>query len=238
MAKQSYFAFKQFKVEQGQTAMKVTTDACLLGALFGRWLQQQPASTVLDIGAGTGLLSLMAAQNGAAQVTAVELDAEAAAQTRSNADASPWSQKIRVINAAIQSVEREAFDAIICNPPFFQDSTKNQDARKRQARHTDTLSFDALAQSIARLLKQDGQAWVILPPNESIALQRYAKNNGLQLTAQIQLRSTVNHLIHRTISVFQFNDAPVHERTLTIYDTAPHYNRATRELMQPYYLFL
>ena len=103
MTSNSYFAFKQFRVEQGECAMKVTTDACIFGALLARSSRLQDSRSILDIGAGSGLLSLMAAQNCNGQITAVELDEEASQQALSNFAASPWADQLQLVNSAIQS---------------------------------------------------------------------------------------------------------------------------------------
>src|SRR5205085_2984467 len=117
----SYFQFKQFRVQQEATAMKVSTDACIQGA----WTPIEPfVKNVLDIGTGTGLLSLMVAQrNNHILIDAIELDENAAQQATENIHASPWGDRINIVNGDIRNYTfNRQYDLIICNPPFFQNS--------------------------------------------------------------------------------------------------------------------
>lgn len=117
MARNSYFQFKQFRVEQGLTAMKITTDACILGARA----EVENRQAILDVGAGTGLLSLMAAQRSTARIDAVELDDQAAIQARENFSASPWQNRLTLHHCPIQSFRPEKrYDCILSNPPFLR----------------------------------------------------------------------------------------------------------------------
>ena len=127
MAGNNYFAFKQFRVEQGECAMKVTTDACILGALLAESPGLRHSQSILDIGAGTSLLSLMAAQNSQAKITAVELDEEASQQAISNFAASPWADQCQLVNSAIQTFSAnniQRFDCVISPPLFFSNPSK------------------------------------------------------------------------------------------------------------------
>ncbi|MET4758482.1 tRNA1(Val) (adenine(37)-N6)-methyltransferase [Endozoicomonas sp. NE40] len=152
MARKSntYFQFKQFRVDQDQCAMKVTMDACLFGAL----VDVEESQRILDIGTGTGLLSLMAAQRSSAHIDAVELDDDAARQARQNVAQSPWSDRITVTQSAIQQFfgAPDGYDTIICNPPFFENSLKAANDKRTMARHTESLSFSDLVQATSRLL--------------------------------------------------------------------------------------
>src|SRR5687768_15546532 len=99
--------------------MKVCTDSCVLGA----WADVEKAEQILDIGTGTGLLSLMVAQRSEANITAVEIDSAAAAQASENIAESPWKNRISLVHKSLQEFGNEnqqQFDVIICNPPFFQ----------------------------------------------------------------------------------------------------------------------
>ena len=242
MARNSYFAFKQFKIDQGQCAMKVTTDACLFGALLGQPSSLQPVRQVLDIGAGTGLLSLIATQNSTATITAVELDEQAARQALNNFTNSPWASRLHLVNSAIQNfASDQRFDRIITNPPFFQQACKSNDARRNLARHTDTLTFTDLASAIAQHLQDNGEAWVLLPVESTALFVRAATNQALTVVRQIGLRSSPDHPIHRYIMVLSQQRAiaePHSEELLTIYSQHPHYSEQTRQLMAPYYLAL
>lgn len=158
----TYFQFKQFRIEQERCAQKVCTDSCI----FGAWAAVEQARSILDIGTGTGLLALMAAQRSAAHITAVEIVEQSAMQAKENIAQSPWHERIRVQHSSIQDYttqSAESFDYIIVNPPFFQNSTLSATKEKRFALHDEALSFGELCQCIARLLHDAGTAGVLLP---------------------------------------------------------------------------
>ena len=242
MARNSYFAFKQFKIDQGQCAMKVTTDACLFGALLGQPPGLHHIQQVLDIGAGTGLLSLMAAQNSTATITAVELDEQAAKQALNNFANSPWASRLQLVHSAIQDfTSDQRFDRIITNPPFFQQAYKGDDARRNLARHTDTLTFTDLASAIFHHLHDNGEAWVLLPVTSTALFVRAATQQALSVMRQIGLRSSPEHPIHRYIIVLGHQQTTTEhhrEELVTIYRQHPHYSEQTQQLMAPYYLAL
>lgn len=246
MARNRNFAFKQFKIEQGQCAMKVTTDACIFGALFGQSPNLKESQSILDIGAGTGLLSLMAAQNSQASISAIELDEEASKQAEDNFTQSPWADQLQLINSSIQAfsaTSEQRFDGIISNPPFFQQAFKGNDHRRNLARHTDSLSFSDLAKAIGKHLANSGEAWILLPVESSHLFLAAAIQAGLILIKKIGLRSSSSHNNHRYILVLKhLNDTEEpqinQETTVTIYDQHPHYTEEVRGLMSPYYLAL
>ena len=148
-----FFRFKQFTVWHDRCAMKVGTDAVLLGS----WVNVDGAKRLLDIGCGCGLIALMVAQRCEGQVVAIEIDSEASSQAAENVSRSPWSERMEVINADIRTfVDDEGFDVIFSNPPYFMESLKCPDRKRSDARHTDSLSFDDLMRSASSLLKQTG----------------------------------------------------------------------------------
>lgn len=166
----SGFWCKEFFVGHDRCAMKVSTDALLLGA----WATLPKAGPVLDIGAGSGILSLMLAQrlqksglNSA--IFAVELDQDAALQAEDNVAASRWAAQIHVIQADIltyaakDNQPEHRFELIISNPPYFQQSLAASDPKRHQARHTDTLSFTDLAVVAKKLAAADGHFCLVLP---------------------------------------------------------------------------
>ncbi|KEQ18633.1 tRNA1(Val) (adenine(37)-N6)-methyltransferase [Endozoicomonas numazuensis] len=236
MARNSYFQFKQFRVEQGQTAMKITTDACILGARA----EVENSYSILDIGAGTGLLSLMAAQRSTASIDAIELDDEAAIQARENFAACPWNSRLTLHHCPVQSyIPEKRYDCILSNPPFFENAYKASCDKRSLARHTDSLSFLELARNIDRLISEDGKAWILLPVESSLLfLEEVQKATHLKLERTIAVRSSSTHKDHRHILVLnQSNSANIREQ-ITIYSEHPAYAPATTELLKPYYLKL
>lgn len=163
------FRFKHFLVKQDRCAMKVGTDGVLLGA----WASG--GSRILDIGVGTGLVSLMMAQRfPEATLVGIDMDKEACEQAMENVAASPFADRVVVENSRLQdfmlrpmlggeSEPVRLFDSIVSNPPFFVNSLKNPDARRSMARHADTLTFRELFQGVRRLLVDDGVFSAIVP---------------------------------------------------------------------------
>ena len=176
------FRFKQFEIEQDRCAMKVGTDGVLLGA----WAQG--GRRILDIGSGTGLISLMMAQRfPEAEVVGIDMDADACGQAKENVVASPFRDRVEIVCCRLQdfgadgcaletaglkagALETAAdlkssgvFDAIVSNPPFFVDSLKNPDSKRTMARHTDSLPFRDLFAGVKRLLSDEGVFSAIVP---------------------------------------------------------------------------
>ena len=184
-----YFQFKQFTVRQELCAMKVGTDGTLLGA----WVRARGgACRVLDIGTGTGLIALMMAQRyPEARVTAVDIDEKAVLQARGNVEASPFADRIQVVEADIQTFEAaETFDSIVCNPPFFEDSLVCPDPQRTEARHTVTLGYRQLMDAAFRLLKDDGRFSIIIPVDCRARLEGEAHLRGFFLSRLCSIRTT------------------------------------------------
>ncbi|MDW3195167.1 MAG: methyltransferase [Cytophagales bacterium] len=232
----TYFQFKQFRIEQGQTAMKVTTEGCLLGALVSLEGSEQQ---ILDIGTGTGLLALMIAQRSEAKIDAVELSSDAANQSTGNFDNSPWSERLSVWNGAIQefaSVADQKYDLIVSNPPFFKGHLKSGKA-KDQAIHSDDLSLEDLCQSVINLLKQKGLLWVIYPSYEFDQMVEVAKSQGLLLQKQFEIYDRPEKSIFRKVGVFGCykQDEPESE-VIFIKEENGTYSDRFQGLVAPYYL--
>lgn len=237
-----YFQFQQFRIEQGACAMKVSTDACLLGAAAGL----TGATRLLDIGTGTGLLALMAAQrHPTVVIEAVEIDAAAAAQAAANAAASPWAKRIevRAMSLAEYAALRPApFSHIVCNPPFFRQSLRSPDAARATARHEDTesLSFAALATFAAEYLQPTGLLTVLLPPPEMQAFEQVAAAAGLHVATRLVVRHRPGSKPLRHITGFRRGAVEVRESGLIIRTAADdaEYSAEFRALLAGFYLAL
>ncbi len=219
--------------------MKVCTDACVLGASA----PLSKAKRILDIGTGTGLLALMAAQRAPeATVDAVELDSEAAAQAAANAAASPWASRLQIHPLSLQQYMATSpgyFDQILCNPPFFRHSLHSPNAARTTARHTtpDTLPFSALCASAAALLAPNGQLSVLLPPPEMQHLEREAAAVGLYSSHRLTLHHRPGSKALRHITTFSQNPGSVVAQSLAIHQARDEeYSVEFRELLQDFYL--
>ena len=225
------FKFKQFTVHQQRSAMKVGTD----GVLIGAWASVRPADrALLDIGTGTGLIALMLAQrNPKAEVVAVEIDTESAAQASENVAESPWSDRIKVERCAVQEfTPTMKFDLIVSNPPYFVDSLKCPDESRNTARHTDTLSFAELMHTAERLLAPDGRLAVIVPAEAALSVIAAGK---LHLVRRCDVRTKPNGAPKRVMLEFspRFEGVATREE-LTIGDGSnggysPEYIALTRD---------
>lgn len=235
----TWFQFKQFRVDQDSCGMKVTFDACLFGALIDVTHSQR----ILDIGTGTGLLSLMVAQRCNAHIDAVELEADAVIQARNNVEKSPWSHQLSVIHSAIQDLPEETglYDTIICNPPFFENSLKAENSQRNIARHTDTLDFSDLVEVISQKLTISGVAWILLPITSSVLFMKHVNTReDLRLTAQVNMRSVALKPDHRhalAIEKITVNTDSLINTTGIIGRTPNgEYSSHVKELLTPYFL--
>ncbi|MGF1697638.1 methyltransferase [Vibrio lamellibrachiae] len=167
------FNFKQFSIYGGQSGMPVSTDGVLLGA----WTRLDGIQTLLDIGTGTGLLSLMSAQrNSTLKVTAIDIDQHAIESALHNFQQSPWNDRLELIEGDILATSMESmYDAIICNPPYFNSGEQSQVNQRAKARHTDTLDHQTLLQRCFDLTTPLATASFILPLYEGKQFIELAK---------------------------------------------------------------
>ncbi|GAA4350215.1 methyltransferase [Hymenobacter saemangeumensis] len=235
-----YFQFQQFRIEQRHCAMKVSTDACLLGAAA----DLHGATRLLDIGTGTGLLALMAAQrHSSVQIEAIEIDEAAARQAAANVAASPWASRIwvRGLSLSAYAVQQPVpFSHIICNPPFFRHSLLSPDAARSTARHAGeaSLSFAELAGFAAAYLLPAGSLTVLLPPTEMQGFASEAQAAGLHLQGELRVRHRPGGRITRHISRFGLTLSEPSRQELAIQTAGGEYSAAFQELLGGFYLAL
>lgn len=229
------FRFKEFDVCDELCAMKVGTD----GVLIGAWANVEDADSILDVGCGSGLIALMAAQrNAKAAITAIDIDPAAVAQTRANADLSPWGERIvtRCVDVTQWAVEHK-FDHIISNPPYFNESLHSPDTQRSVARHTITLDFEALVAAACRLLNVGGRLSVILPTDGAAAFRRVAFER-LWLKRQMDVVTKIGEQPRRTLMEFCLcADAQMPRcESLTIHSASGDYSEEYRRLTSSFYL--
>jgi len=200
----SWFQFQQFRVAQDRCAMKISTDAVLLGSL----VQSDAPKQILDIGTGTGVIALMLAQRfPQASLRALELDPEAASQAKENCEQSPFSERLTVLQGRFQDFPVEQrFDLLVSNPPFFPDHLPASDPKRQQALHTNSLSFEELLQKASQLLAPSGSFWVILPPRQMQDFIQYAKAYGLFQHTRVGIRDSAAKPIHREVVGYTFSE--------------------------------
>ncbi|MCX2738858.1 tRNA1(Val) (adenine(37)-N6)-methyltransferase [Pontibacter anaerobius] len=233
----TYFQFKQFRVEQDRCAMKVCTDSCV----FGAYVEVREAQQVLDVGTGTGLLALMVAQRSEASIDAVEINPEAQLQAQENFSASPWSARLQLFPQSLQEFakqEHSKYDVILSNPPFFLSSLKSPDAAKNMAKHTGELLFEDILYFAQQHLTEQGKLHLLLPPAEAVYFAKLAKASDLYLQEVLQVYTYHGGKCIRHIQTYTFKPVPVpvvKEFYIREEDKVT-YTSAFTELLRPYYL--
>ncbi|MFP5042174.1 tRNA1(Val) (adenine(37)-N6)-methyltransferase [Parasediminibacterium sp. JCM 36343] len=242
----NYFQFKQFTVYQQHCAMKVTTDACLFGAWVGNCINEgriafnQPQGSFLDIGTGTGLLSLMLSQNAPdSHIDAVEIDKLAAQQATENFASSPWHKQLQVhytsIQAFCQGNTSPLYDFIISNPPFFDNDLKSNNFKKNLAMHSEALSLEALLVAIQTLLLKDGSFAILLPYHRCGYFEGLAIEAGFHLSGKALVKQTPTHPFFRAMLLFSYATTVTICEEITIKE-ANEYTPVFLSLLQAYYL--
>lgn len=228
------FQFKHFTITQDNTAMKVGTDGVLLGA----WSNHN-GNHFLDIGTGTGLIALMLAQrNSTAVIDAIEIDKAAAEQAKDNFNNSTWSERLTILNSSIQDFKpAKKYDLIVCNPPFFINSTKAPNQSRTTARHNDDLPFDELINTVKRLLSTKGIFSVILPIEEGNQLIDIANKEHLNLNRKCIVKPNPNKNPKRILMEFSFVPSETKEEEITIETENRHeYTKEYITLTKDFYL--
>lgn len=218
----SRFAFKRFAIDQSGCAMKVGTDGVLLGA----WCDCS-GRRILDAGTGSGLIALMLAQrNACAEIDAVEIDPAAAECARGNVAASPWSDRVEVICAALQDFFTDRrYDLLVSNPPYFSETLLSPDPARAAARHNCSLPYRELISAALRLLASDGRLSLILPAGEMPAFSLQASAAGLHLLRRCEVATKPDAAPKRVMSEWGRADAAAELSRITIGDD--EYRRLT-----------
>jgi tRNA1Val (adenine37-N6)-methyltransferase len=175
----TFFRFKQFIVHQDACAMKVCTDACILGAWFAEKIPSY--SLILDAGSGTGLLMFMLAQKSKAEIHGIEIDLDAYKQSKENINENKLKDRLKVFPADFRYYSfPEKYDFIISNPPFYEDSLQSSTDKKNIAKHSRELTLEELIKAIDANLKPTGSFGVLIPYNRS----KYFEELSLYITPQ------------------------------------------------------
>ena len=233
------FQFKKFSVKQDKCAMKVGTDGVLLGA----WtpLTNNPYN-ILDIGSGTGLISLMLAQRCfSEQIDAIEIDDEAYEQCVENFENSNWGDRLFCYHASFQEFvqemyEEEAYDLIVSNPPFYTSQYKSDNEQRDLARFEDALPFDHLLHGSSLLLSENGIFSTIIPFQEEENFVQKAAHFNLFPFKLTRVKGTPASEIKRSLIAFSKNQNTCEITELIIENSRHNYTEAYIELTQEFYL--
>jgi len=252
----TWFQFKQFRIEQPNSALKVGTDGVLLGA----WCMVQRAwrrghgaegiaqregsrglgiKRILDVGTGTGLIALMLAQRSSAQITAIEINEDACKDARLNFDRSPWKERLSLLCMdfnTYQEVHTAKFDLVVSNPPFFEKSLRPDDPATSTARHDVALSFEKLITGAKKLLNENGKLAVILPAGALDNFRETARLAGFYLSRKTTVLPKTGKPPKRVL--LEFSVAPCYPETdeLVILEENHNYSGKFIELTRAFYL--
>lgn len=234
MSRNNYFQFKQFRIVQERSAMKVGMDGVLLGA----WVDVLKADRILDIGTGTGLIALMIAQkNPLAQIDAIEVDPDAFHEASLNIQQSAWSDRI---NAELYSFQEftertnQKYDLIVSNPPFFTNGVKAPVENRARARHSDSLPLDVLISGAAGLLRGNGRIALVLPAESLQEITKLADLNKLYIARLCRVKPNPQKPVFRILIELANSACTIQESELMIefekhHDYTPEYKDLTKD---------
>ena len=220
--------------------MKIGTDAVLLGAWCS--VSNYP-NAILDVGSGTGIISLMLAQrSNAVTIDAVELDENAYEQTVENFEQSDWADRLYCYNASFQEFanemkeEEETYDLIVSNPPFYTDDFETEDASRNKARFASSLPFKELIQNSLKILSKNGVFSIIIPFKEESSFVDFALENELYLNKVCRVKGNSTSEIKRSLLEFSFQQKELIEEELIIEISRHQYTKKYIALTRDFYL--
>ena len=231
----NYFEFKKFKIVQADLGMRLSTDSVLLGAS----VYSNCPKNILDIGSGTGILSLMMAQRyNDAKITAIDIEKAAFETTKLNVENSKWKARINVVQADIKKWKSEQkYDLIICNPPYFEHDTPSPIVEKQIARQNSLLSYEELAFYSSRLMAENSDFWCILPYDKQQKLISAFLKQNISPFYFMPIKSQPHKPYIRIILGFSAKIKRPVLKNLCIYDTNKEYCQDFANLTKDFYKF-
>lgn len=229
------FQFKQFAVYHQQSTLKVGTDAILLGA----WADTKKTTKILEIGSGCGIIALMLAQRCNADIDTIDIDSNSCNEARKNFGLSPWGKRIKVTNISFQDFcknNKNQFDLIVSNPPYFSNSLKSSDIIKNLAKHNDSLGFKELVLGLSKLLLPEGKACIILPINEALKFKEEAFNQQLFCNHEVEIIPDTGKPIMRLLMQFAKTKTITKKEQLIILNENKNYTNEFIDLTREFYL--
>jgi tRNA1Val (adenine37-N6)-methyltransferase len=234
---ESSFRFRHFTIHQDKCAMKVGTDAVLLGS----WIQPGHSRRILDIGTGTGILALMLAQKSTALIDAIDIDAGAFTQARENARSSPWFNRMHITNEPFQqfaAATTERYDLVVTNPPYFHEASKPAEEARVQARHTDLLPFDELIDGVKKVLLPQGRFCMILPLKEGMEFMDLAQHKGLFCHHLLRVKTRADKPAKRILMEFDLHYGLIRDEEIIMREEDTSYSKEYAALTSEYYINL
>lgn len=233
------FRFKQFGINDSDCAMKIGTDGVLLGA----WADVNNSKNVLDIGSGSGLISLMTAQRSKALITGIEIDPNAAKQSMENINNSPWASRISIINADFIEWVNEndcmyKYDHIVSNPPFFNNGFIAPNSNRAIARHENTLGYDKLISLSHKLLSNNGKLSIISPTERKDDIIFYCELAQMYISRLTEVYSKCGGKITRILWEFTPQKETTIYSQISIRDSQNSYHEQYINLTKDFYLQL
>ena len=231
------FRFKEFNIEQERCAMKIGTDGVLLGA----WTTLEPTpETILDIGAGTGVIALMLAQRSVAgTIDAIEVDEEAYEQCVENFENSSWGDRLFCYHAGFDEFVdemEEKYDLIVSNPPFYSENVSSGSITRDQARQNSALPFHELLEGVAQLLSDDGVFSTIIPHKQESSFLELAIGQGLHPNRITRVKGSPSSEVKRSLIDFRFHSSQTIINELVIEIERHHYTPEYIALTQDFYI--
>lgn len=234
---ESPFHFQQFTVHQEKCAMKVGTDAVLIGS----WIRPGTSEKILDIGTGSGIIALMIAQKSNALIDAIDIDANAFHQAFENFRISPWAIRLTPFHKSLQDfvpLHGSEYDLIVTNPPYFHHASKPVEESRMNARHSDHLTFDELINGVIKLLKSDGKFCLILPCREGMEFMDKAQRKDLFCNHLLRIKTKADKNEKRLIMVFSFRFGVLTEEEIIIQEEDGSFTQDYVDLTRDYYIQL
>jgi len=229
------FRFKQFTIHQDKCAMKVGTDAVLLGA----WVNPNGSQRILDIGTGTGIIALMIAQKSAGVIHAVDIDEGAFQQCKENFKISPWFNRLLPFHIPFQEFASSSelkYDLVVSNPPYFHHASKPPEELRSQARHHDQLTFEDLLLGTKKILSPEGKLCVILPIKEGMEFMDIAMKHGLFCQRMMKVKTKQDRPEKRVMMEFTTRFGVMDENSIVIHDAIDQFSDEYKKLTGAYYL--
>ena len=226
------FRFQQFEINQANCGMRISEDA----VCFGAWCELPINARVLDIGAGTGLLSLMLSQRFPdVLIEGIELDPKAAKSCRENFENSPFSERLSVVQGDVKEASAKKYGAVVCNPPFFHEGSRSNDAQRDLARNSESLSFDVLAELIHTKFEAE-EAFFIVPVDREQEMINLMVSHEYQLSRRTHIIAKANKEAHRSMLHFSKTSGELIQDEILMRSADNSYTASYNEMCRGFYL--